>query len=103
MAVRFKLARTGIKLTVRQWSRLTPADRYELLSRACGSGEEQISYHARLEALVRSRTGEAAQPLPTPEEPLWEQVDGPPPAVVAFANGAGVSPPTAKAWRNLAE
>ncbi len=103
MAVRFKLDRVGIKLTLRQWSRFTPADRHELLTRACRSAAEQISYRGRLEALVRLRTGGEAQPLPAPETPLWEQPDGPPPAVVAFASGAGVSPPTPKAWRDLAE
>ncbi|HEX7761160.1 MAG TPA: nitrate reductase associated protein [Caulobacteraceae bacterium] len=103
MAVRFKLDRTGIKLTLRQWSRFTPADRHELLTRSCGSAEEQIGYRDRLEVLVRSRTGDAAQPLPAPESPLWERLDGPPPAVAAFASSAGISPPTAEAWCNLAE
>ncbi len=103
MAVRFKLDRTGIKLTLRQWSRFTPADRHELLTGACSSARDQIGYRERLEALVRLRTGDAAQPLPTPEAPLWERLDAPPSAVVAFANGAGISPPTGETWRNLAE
>ncbi len=103
MAVRFKLDRTGIKLTLRQWSRFTPADRLELLALDCDAPEAQAIYRRRLEALVRSRTGDVAQPLPTPEPPIWEGLDGPPPAVVAFADGVGVSPPTGQAWRDLAE
>jgi hypothetical protein len=103
MAVRFKLDRVGVKLTLRQWSRFTAADRHELVTRACDSAEAQLNYRQRLEALVRSRTGGAAQPLPIPDTQGWERLDGPPPAVIAFANDTGVSPPTAEAWRNLAE
>jgi len=103
MAVRLKLDRAGIKLTLRQWSRFTAADRHELLSRACRSPEEQEGYRARLEALVRERTGDAARPLAAPEPPLWETADGPPPAVTAFAEGAAVAPPSREAWRELAE
>jgi len=103
MAVRFKLDRVGVKLTLRQWSRFTAADRHEFLSRACRSPDEQESYRARLEALVHERTGDAAKPLPAPEPPLWETADGPPPAVTAFAEAIGVGPPSRQAWRELAE
>ena len=102
MAVRFKLDRVGIKLTLRQWSRLTAADRRELLSRPCRSPEEQAAYRERLEALVQERTGDVAKPLPTPEPPEWKTTDGPPAAVTAFAEAAGVAPPSREAWRKLA-
>lgn len=103
MAVRRKLDRVGIKLTLRQWSRFTPADRHALLTRRCDSDAEVEGYRADLEALVRLRTGEVAKPLPAPEPPIWESPDGPPPAVTAFARRAGVTPPTAATWRSLAE
>lgn len=103
MAVRFKLDRVGIKLTLRQWSRFTTGDRHELLIRACRSPEEQESYRARLETLVRERTGEVAKPLPTPEPPVWETADGPPAAVTIFAESAGLAAPSREAWRELPE
>ncbi|HEX7943469.1 MAG TPA: nitrate reductase associated protein [Phenylobacterium sp.] len=102
MAVRFKLDRVGIKLTLRQWSRFTAAERQDLLTRPCDADDERSAYRLRLVALVRATTGEIAQPLPTPEAPLWEQ-RAPPPAVVGFATAAGVSPPAGKAWRGLSE
>jgi hypothetical protein len=102
MAVRFKLDRVGVKLTLRQWSRFAAADRRELLSSACRSSDERKAYRARLKVLVRERTGEVAKPLPTPEPPVWETADGPPAAVTAFAEGAGVPPPSREAWRRLA-
>lgn len=103
MAVRFKLDRIGIKLTLRQWSRFTPAERLELLALACDSPDAQANYRRRLEALVRLRTAETAQELPMPESPVWEELESPPPAVISFARHAGVSPPTTTAWRRLAE
>jgi hypothetical protein len=103
MAVRFKLDRVGVKLTLRQWSRFTPDDRHELLTRRCDTPQDQIAWRARLVALVQARTGGDAQPLPAPEIPVWEQTDAPAPAVIAFAASVGVPPPSPADWRNLAE
>lgn len=103
MAVRLKLDRVGVKLTLRQWSRFTPADRQGLLRAPCDTAQAQKRYRRRLQALVRERTGEAARPLPAPEPPLWEILDAPPRAVVDFAHGAGAPPPSPETWRNLAE
>lgn len=103
MAVRLKLDHVGVKLTLRQWSRLSPGDRQDLLSRPCRSPRERDVYRARLEALVRERTGDAVAPLPAPEPPIWEMADGPPPAVTAFARNVGVDPPDVRSWRELAE
>jgi hypothetical protein len=103
MAVRFKLDRVGIKLTLRQWSRFTAADRQDLLVQPCGSPQAQRAYRARLETLVRGRTGEAARALPVQETQVWEGLDGPPPAVVDFAKAAGAPPPSAAAWRGPAD
>lgn len=102
MAVRFKLDRIGIKLTLRQWSGFTWAERRDLLTRPCDADDERHAYRLRLVVLVRSTTGEIARPLPTPEAPLWEQPEAPS-ALVAFAAAAGVSPPSGEVWRGLAE
>lgn len=103
MAVRFKLDRVGIKLTLRQWSRFTGADRQDLLVRSCSSPDEQRDYRVHLQKLVYARTGELAQPLPIPEPSLWEEPDGPPPVIVAFAKNAGVPPPSRRDWLELSK
>jgi hypothetical protein len=102
MAVRFKLDRVGIKLTLRQWSSFTDAVRRTLLLTPCGSPDEQQDYRAKLETMVREATGETARPLPAPDVLIWDVSDGPPPAIIAFAKTAGVTPPSTADWRRLA-
>lgn len=103
MAVRFKLDQVGIKLTLRQWSRFTDPARKTLLLTACESREEQQAYRAMLEAMVREATGETAQALPPTDVLSWDGPDGPPPAIIAFAETAGVQLPSSDDWRKLAE
>lgn len=103
MAVRFKLDRVGIKLTLRQWSSFTDAVRRTLLLTPCESPDEQQDYRARLETMVREATGETARALPATDVLIWDETDGPPPAIIAFAETAGVPPPSNADWRRLAD
>lgn len=101
MAVRFKLDRCGIKLSLRQWSRFTPDDRRSLLTQVCHSLAEVNAYRLHLVALVAVRSGSEAAPLSDQPEPLWEQADTTPQAVSMFARSVGVAPPNALAWSRL--
>ena len=103
MAVRLKLDRSGIKLSLRQWSRFTRDDRRELLERACGTAQEVCAYHDRLVELVAERAQEAAKPLPEPCAALWELAGEPPPTVTDYARAVGAPPPTERAWRRLSD
>jgi len=103
MAVRLKLDRSGIKLSLRQWSRFTREDRRELLEAPCGTVTEVCAYHDRLVELVAERAHEAAKPLPEPPAALWEVTGEAPPTVAAFARSVGVPPPTEHDWRRLSE
>lgn len=103
MAVRLKLDRSGIKLSLRQWSRFTREDRQELLDLPCGSACEVCAYHDRLVALVALRAKEAARLLPEAPAALWELVGEAPPVVTDYARSVGVPPPTAREWRRLTE
>ncbi|PZQ56360.1 MAG: hypothetical protein DI570_21135 [Phenylobacterium zucineum] len=103
MAVRLKLDRSGIKLTLRQWSRFTPEDRRSLLNLPCASGAEVDAYRGRLIALVAERAGEDARPLPEPPSALWEAAGETPPVVTDYARTVGVPPPTGGQWRRLSE
>lgn len=55
MAVRFKLDRCGVKLTLREWSRLTTDHRQELLLAACHSENETTAYRTMLLVMVAER------------------------------------------------
>jgi len=103
MAVRLKLDRSGVKLSLRQWSRFTREDRQALLELPCGAACEVCAYHDRLVELVALRASEAAKPLPEPSAALWEAVGETPPVVTDYARSVGLAPPTAREWRRLSE
>lgn len=103
MAVRLKLDRCEIKLSLRQWSRFTRDDRQHLLEASCLTSKDIVAYRAELIELIALRAREPAKPLSDPPAPLWEQAAAPPPVVIAFAKSLGVAPPTDAQWRALAE
>jgi len=104
MAVRLKLDRAQIKLSLRQWSRLSRDDRQELLDAPCGSRCEIDAYHAGLVDLIDRRACESAKPLAErPDPALWEGLGEPPPVVTRYASSVGVAPPTAGQWRSLTD
>ena len=101
MAVRFKLDRCGIKLSLRQWSRFTRDDRQALLVKPCDSGAETAAYRAALIALVALRANEVAKPLAEPPCGQWDVVRKVAPAVTRYAHTLGVKPPTQDEWAAL--
>jgi hypothetical protein len=103
MAVRFKLDRCAIKLSLRQWSRFNRDDRYALLTLACCSATEIEIYRARLVALVTTRSQEVAKPLPLPQSEPWRDKRVTPTAVKAFAQTKRVPPPSCAQWSALSE
>jgi len=104
MAVRLKLDRCGLKLSLRQWTGLTTHDRQALLTRPCeATNRSKDTYREWLEFLVHERTGDRVSPLPDPVLPVWESVDGPPWPVRDFATRTGLRPPDPDEWRGLSE
>ncbi len=103
MAVRLKLDRCAIKLSLRQWSRFTRTDRQHLLEAPCRAPAEVEAYRTELVELIALRARELAKPLVDPPTPIWEQSGGPPTAVSIFARSLGISPPSEEGWRALAE
>ena len=101
MAVRFKLDRVEIKLTLRQWSRFTPADRRILLTTPCATAEDADIWRCMLIALIAARAGEEPRILADPPAPLWE-LSATPEAVTRFAGSLGAPPPSDRAWTALA-
>jgi hypothetical protein len=103
MAVRFKLDRCAIKLTLRQWSRFTLADRQRLLMAPCDAAPEVAVYRASLVGLVAARTGEDAKPLADlPQASLWEQ-SAVPALVADYAASLGLRAPTDRQWAALSK
>lgn len=103
MAVRLKLDRSGVKLTLRQWSRFTLEDRRRLLEALCRTVQEIAAYRDELVHLVAARTGEAARGLTDPPAPIWEEAAETPPVVAAYARSIGASAPQPHQWAALSD
>jgi hypothetical protein len=101
MAVRFKLDRCGIKLSLRQWSRFTPLDRRVLLWKPCDAPAEIEAYRLHLVELIASRANELAKPLSQAPDPVWELTSKVPSVVVDYALSLGLAPPNPDQWANM--
>jgi hypothetical protein len=101
MAVRFKLDRCGVKLSLRQWSRFGPEERDRMLRLACERREEIEAYRRELEELIQLRSTQPAEYLPIESEPLWADAARVPEQVVQFAAQVQVSPPSSGQWAAL--
>jgi hypothetical protein len=101
MAVRFKLDRALIKLSLRQWSRFTRDDRQALLMRPCDTPAEIDDYRRLLVDLVAQRAGEPAKPLAEPPVDLWTHTVSTPDEISRYAASIGLRPPTDAQWADL--
>jgi hypothetical protein len=101
MSVRFKLDTCGIKLSLRQWSRLSLDERNWLRLAPCKRDVEVEDYRAALVDMVAVRTKQAANHLPEPADLSWAEVGTVPVSVTTFATLAGVEAPTIAAWAAL--
>jgi hypothetical protein len=101
MAVRFKLDRCLVKLSLRQWSRFTPADRERLLITPCETTDEVEAYQTMVCELVTLRAGGEVKMLDEPPQPLWRQSAQVPQVICAFAESISVRAPSTADWEGL--
>jgi hypothetical protein len=101
MAVRFKLDRCGVKLSLRQWSRFTPLDRRALLWKPCDTPAEVEAYRLHLVDLIAARANELAKSLSQAPDPVWEDGAVVAPVVVDYAALLGLTPPNPAQWAAL--
>jgi hypothetical protein len=71
MIVRFKLDACGIKLKLKEWSRMAPTERERLAQLPCSTASETLDYKNYLLDLIRKHTGEAATEIPVMTNPPW--------------------------------
>jgi hypothetical protein len=101
MAVRFKLDQCRIKLTLRQWSRFTHAERKQLLLIPCDTLAEVEHYRNVLIELIASRADGQVKAIEEVPQALWEQSVETPEAVRAFARSMSVPAPSDEEWGRL--
>jgi hypothetical protein len=75
MIVRFKLDACGIKLKLKEWSKMTVEERENLAVLPCESTIEQNSYREYLKRVIYHHTGDLATEIPVMEKPIWAVVD----------------------------
>jgi hypothetical protein len=101
MAVRFKLDRCGVKLSLRQWSRFGADERSRLLRLECERREEIDAYRRELEELIQLHSSQPPEYLPIEVQPLWADAARVPEQVLQFAAQVQVSPPSGSQWASL--
>ena len=103
MAVRFKLDLAGVKLSLRQWSRFTIADRTQMLISPCDTPADIRLYRANLIDRIALRTGEKAKDIPVEAAPPWADKARVPDMLQAHAISADLAAPTLKQWGTLTD
>jgi len=100
MAVRFKLDRVGIKLSLRQWAKMGAESRRGLWTMLCDTDVEVAQYEARLVELVGAQ-GSAISRLPLEGDSVWASVDRVPALIVEQSKRSKVGAPTSEQWAGL--
>ncbi len=71
MVVRFKLDRVGIKLSLKQWSKIGVQNRHALAALPCNSRREIADYRRALVNMVQQASQEPIIGLPLDPHPSW--------------------------------
>src|SRR5579863_2526148 len=91
MAVRRKLDRVGVKVSLEQWQALAQHERLAICHLPTASGEECDALRAFLEETVRARSGAATKALSDEVRRSAEPPPAPPQRLVHNAQAAGIT------------
>jgi hypothetical protein len=100
LAVRFKLDKCGIKLSLDQWNQLPQRTRRDLLDAPCTNNADVARYSQMLCRLVKETVGDEPQRLPIAPSHAWENTEIPR-QIADKALQLGVQVPTSEQWRGL--
>jgi hypothetical protein len=75
MIVRFKLDACGIKLKLKEWSKLSADERENLAMFPCHTPEQTAIYKKYLQEIIHLHTGEMATEIPVMVNPTWSIKD----------------------------
>ncbi len=75
MFVRFKLDDCGIKLQLREWSKMSISERNNLAIMASATEEDVQEYRNYLKQIIFNRTGNSATELSIEKNPAWNYVN----------------------------
>jgi hypothetical protein len=101
MSVRLKLDQTGIKLSLKQWNKLPPTERRQLVERTCDDPSSTESYKQFLISLVEQYGKAPVKFAPMNKAPPWANSAAVPERICDWAHNLGVTPPSTKQWAEL--
>jgi hypothetical protein len=100
MAVRFKLDKCGIKLSLTMWQLLPERRRRELVRAPCDNATDAANYRQVLCSFVKQSIGDQPPSIPTAEHPPWAD-DDIPEQISRAAAALGFPPPSSARWCKL--
>lgn len=101
MCVRLKLDECGIKLSLKQWNRIPPAQRQQLVSKPCGTASEVKEYRVSLIRCIEEYTRSKVEEMPRDPAPEWANLSAPPDRLVKYAQALDVPAPSVQQWAAL--
>ncbi len=101
MVVRFKLDRCGVKLSLRQWSKMGAANRMRLLAARGDTAKETEAFRILVIDLATTHCPEPIRWLPVEPEPAWASRACVPVDIIRQAAASGVAPPSPQCWNRL--
>jgi hypothetical protein len=101
MSVRLKLDNVGVKVSLKQWNKLTRDERAELLARPCDTGPARQAYKGFLTSAIEARTGTRPQELPIDAQPQWDDAAQVPGQVSHYFVEKGLAAMTQAQWAEL--
>ncbi len=82
MIARFKLDACGIKLSLKQWSKMSVEERSLVAEFDCNSQKKIAAYKSYLQTIILNRTGEAAREFEVDQNAQWAETFAVPEIVV---------------------
>jgi len=102
MAVRLKLDNCGVKVSLKQWTRLSREQRDQLLARPCDTAQHTQTYRDYLVGAIELQTGDKAQGVAVDPHPAWIEESHVPAQVSDYFNAQGLAPLSLAQWQGLA-
>lgn len=75
MCVRFKLDACGIKVRLREWSKMSVSERNNLAEMKCTTDKDVQNYRNYLKQIIFNKTKNNATELPIERNPLWNNIN----------------------------
>ncbi len=103
MSVRLKLDVAGVKISLKQWNRLTTEDRQQLLLLACDTSAEKQEFGERVRAMLAARASDPAGQLAVDAHPAWAREDQVPEPVARHLRSLKLPALSVAQWRDLSQ